>query len=448
MNFLEKEFSIKLPIQNVDFLQKIFKDLGAIKQNKYIEFEVSGEDYGNYEDDYISSINSTPTIERIICEGNKIISDKKTIRRRESKLLNINNIFALCEYKESIEEYIFIGVERKDLLIQRYYLIDENNLRWALENPVKMWGDQSDDSSSKYFNTNLNYLHVECENCNSFEEFENFIIQSKFNYLISEAFFKHENFKQILKNDIVIKRKFVYTPIEEYKIFAPKLDGIREPFILFNHQISLYKSGKSFILETPLNKNQVFFGCAEIVNEVIYLIDILKIFGPTSEYCTVEILDSIKILKQIKILNPKININKFTFKQEAIEIGCTPGYDGALAFGASSILKLKNMLTIDLLNHGNEFYFKNGEKFKDNFQDFVIVYDFDKNVVKSFKNFKNKRKIIEFDIYPNKLVFFKERDDKYEANTIEDFRIMLSLVNLENPPDAQDETMDNIPDRY
>lgn len=423
-SFLEKEYSIKIPIQNTvgQSLLKEFLDKQAKKQIKYITFELFGEDYGNYEDDYLSSVNSTKTINRTIIDGSNITCDKKTVRRRESELINVKNVYILCEYKESIEELDY-KITPGDLMIERHYLMDENNLRWAFERSFKMWVDDAT-TSPIYFDTHLSYLHVESENCSGFKDFEHLLIQSSLNDFIFKTFVQNINFKDIIKNDIEIKRRFLYKPIEDYKIFAPKLDGIRESFLLYRNDLIFYKLGKSIRINNPLNNNQIFFGCAEFINDDFYLIDILKIFGPNSEYCNVDILDSIKILLELYKLNNNLKINNFMHnKDEAVKIGRGPGYDGALAFGQSSILKLKNRLSIDLLKRGNDYYFKNDESFKENFKQFEIIFKGNKNE----KNLKKNLKIIEFEVFDTTLEFLRERVDKNEPNKIEDFQAMLDV---------------------
>jgi hypothetical protein len=408
----EKEYSIKVPIIPENAKELISKYKTWKFQRKFISFIKNVEYDGEYEEDYAASIHCNKSVLRSIEEGNRLIFDKKTYLSSKYELINVKNIFLNCEYKESNEVFIDYQPENNELLILRWYFHD-GNLRWSIETMQKNWG-------GVYFDTCLYHLHVESEHCDSFDQFKTLLINSEWISLLMNTFCNNSyNFKNILKKEILITRKFVYKPIEEYKIFSPKLDGVRHPFIIFQKDIYFHNLAKSITLKNQINNIQLFFGCAELVNGKFYIIDILKIYGPFGEYCDVPILDALKIIEILKN-NPLVNTNQFfTNEIEARLIGKGEMYDGALAFGQISILKLKNSITIDLLVKSNNLSFKNGESFTEHFPKYTINY----------KEYREKKKIpnvLEFlvDLEKCEISFLKIRYDKTEANQINDFIVM------------------------
>lgn len=376
--------------------------------------------------------------------------------------------------------------------IERYYFFDAaTNIRHSIEYDTSLdiyrynFEYEFDNSSVHEMNDTDLLNWVKCNYTSMFNHFKALCKESITLYDILEIVFDSKcTIMDILKLDCDLSRPFSNkknTDVNNTQLpvyYAPKLDGIKHFCILNGYTLQLLYENK-FVNFTPVFKQpeqqeqqqhhavnkfrtmfkQTIIGNVEIVNDKMYLIDILYVLNSVGIYTKIKHYDAVLILNKLKhnlsILVDKKNdlsaaTTTTTTEEEYIEINDystdlnfiksiieknPKNYDGWLEINENCIVKKKTYDTIDLLlaqnrtlkkklnvekmlrfMHG-EFFYKTGYK----------LGEFNMRLVDQRDNTRQFY-IFEFTVNTvlKRIDFLRARTDKSVPNTLKCFNEMIN----------------------
>lgn len=352
---------------------------------------------------------------RDIIENGKIVKQLKRRLLVENFFRKIGNLYLDIEYKESEEVYKFQVAENKCTTYHRLIYYSACGNRWSLSRQI----DRAHDDV---------YLSVENEHVSSLDEFCRLVENDSYFNFLKFTFNNHFNFEKI--TDLNITREFRYKcdDTDELMYYAPKLDGVRSTFILFNDMLVFPFLNHPPVNVQPINDLQIFVGFIEVINGRVFIIDFCRICyidNTRNENYDISPADSITILQDLKMLNPSLDTNVFFKDYQDLEMYMETTQlptDGYLAIFEKFIKKYKSENTIDLL-----YVVKK--------KSFDLLFKCNISFIETFKNYKikhfsppPKNSIIEFKISSNTLEFLRFRPDKVVPNSLNTFKEMLKQM--------------------
>lgn len=246
---------------------------------------------------------------------------------------------------------------------------------------------------------------------------------------------------KILQSNYTVARPFFYqAPIGERPIYyAQKLDGIKYACIIRPNEIVIPMINNQLHFKT--NLKQTMYGCVEVIDRDVYLIDINYVLCENGLYFEVGHLIACGILRNLEIISKAVNVhvNKFVCELDKLteakhENSAREIYDGYLVFYYTAIVKHKKIITVDLMLSCTRKYekksdiekslqFAGGETIKEHG---YHIEDFPLDILARKRN--RQFFILEFICDKNKkiLKFLRIRNDKGVANRLAVFMSMIS----------------------
>lgn len=389
---IEKEFSIKFPI-SMENATIILKSMPWKRFTKYL---YSGN-------------------KRRLLSNDAIICDIKTETLKRTIVTFTNDLILNIVYKESKEELVddvswfndsnYVSVVHKNVSWNGRHRWSINNVNqvWFLECELEMIESDEYKNALDYFTKGLFSSPT----------------YSRFLYM---CFDTHPMpLEKIITMNVNTNRPFSYNPPPTEKIlyYAPKLDGCKYKAVIYKNKMIVPELNRTFAYDVTLLSTQMIIAQVEFIGgDTFFLIDVCSVASSTGEYCSIDHLQAIDIMDILR--ERGIMTNSFYRLIDDLKYPIDVECDGYLAFSATKIYKFKERNSVDLIYKRPKnknlksaqscLFFSGDESFQESFPNVEIIGLDDHPDVEFL--------VLEFNVFTNRIVFYKMRQDKIVSNSI------------------------------
>lgn len=313
------------------------------------------------------------------------------------------------------------GIDQSEAIISTRHLLYNNDLRWAITEHNGEWTLEVE----MEFIDSVSMENVEKLTLGTFiQKLKSSKMFSCIENIPVEKFCITDSSKMCIDGT----RPFSYVATSKVIYTCPKLDGIKYNCIINDGYLYVPQINRQIAFEKL--KFNMCIGSVEVVDNVVYLIDLLGVYFGSSFVHPIGHLDAIEILKSFDEILTNVffdNVNQVETFLEETNIKC----DGYLEFTRNEIVKRKSENTIDLIYIKppkkcgkliNNIYFAPPCK-----ENSLAVKCPDWKISNVSTNHGFQVYEFKIDSTNKQFIFFRERNDKIVANKFKTFKQIIKL---------------------